>query len=69
MAGLGREFRRIPDYSILRLSVLSDNELSLILQVLCLEPQIVAKMDELISGDCPTVNSEVDRLGFSPRLL
>ncbi|XP_063675343.1 E3 ubiquitin-protein ligase TRIM71-like isoform X4 [Bolinopsis microptera] len=35
-------------------------------EVLCLEPQIVAKMDELISGDCPTINSEVDRIGFTP---
>jgi len=33
-------------------------------EVLCLEPQIVAKMDDLISGDCPTVSSNVDRVNF-----
>eukprot|EP00116_Pleurobrachia_bachei_P003569 sb/3463831/ len=35
-------------------------------EVLCLEPQIVAKMDELISGDCPSLQANVDKVSFTP---
>ena len=34
-----------------------------------MEPQIVAKMDELISGDCPSLQANVDKVSFAPRYV